>query len=125
MKVSKDEVIENVAEKILTQEKTDPAKELGLDIGRGDNRIISVALCVKSEDTSKPVKVITKDINLRVKCDALGISAEDYYKDHLKADLADDEGSVNSIMLEDDRVSELHENGSVDISDEEKERYGR
>ena len=64
---------------ILTQEDTQPAKELGLDTGKGDNRIISVALCVKSEDPQKIVKVITKDINLRVKCDALGISAEDYY----------------------------------------------
>ncbi len=110
--------------KILTQEDTGPAKDIGLDTGRGDNRIISAALCVKSEDTSKPVKVITKDINLRVKCDALGISAEDYYKDHLKAELADDEGSVTSIMIEDDRVSELHEKGQTNISDEEKEKHG-
>ena len=82
-----------------------------------------MALCVKSEDTSKPVKVITKDINLRVKCDALGISAEDYYKDHLTAELAEDEGTVISIMLEDDRVTALHDKGSTDITDEEKAKF--
>ncbi len=109
---------------ILTQENLQPAKALGLDVGQGDNRIISVALCVKSEDTSKLVKVITKDINLRVKCDALGISAEDYYKDHLKAELADDEGTVTTIMIEDNRVTELHDSGFVEITDEEKSRYG-
>ena len=109
---------------ILTQEDTQPAKELGLDTGKGDNRIISVALCVKSEDTSKTVKVITKDINLRVKCDALGISAEDYYKDHLMAELAEDEGSVLFLMIEDNRVTSLHEDGSIDIDDEEKEKLG-
>ena len=110
--------------KILTQENLQPAKDLGLDVGQGDNRIISVALCVKSEIPSKSVKVITKDINLRVKCDALGISAEDYYKDHLKAELAEDEGSVITVMLEDNRVSELHEQNSIDITEEEKLQYG-
>ncbi len=109
--------------KILTQEKTDLAKNLGLDTGRGDNRIISAALCVKSESISKPIKVITKDINLRVKCDALGISAEDYYKDHLTVELTEDEGSVLSIMIEDKRVTTLHDRGSVDVTDEEIQKF--
>ena len=30
---------------------------------------------------SKYVKVITKDINLRVKCDDVGLKAEDYFKE--------------------------------------------
>ena len=109
--------------KILTQENLQPAKDLGLDVGQGDNRIISVALCVKSEDSSKKVKVITKDINLRVKCDALGISAEDYYKDHLTSKLTEDEGSVLAIMIEDNRVTELHENNTVDIMEEEVQKF--
>ena len=110
--------------KILTQEKTGPAKKLGLDVGRGDNRIISVALCVKSDDPSKEIKVITKDINLRVKCDALGISAEDYYKDHLTSEISEDEGSCLSIMLQDKRVTKLHDNGSVSVKDEEATKAG-
>ena len=32
---------------------------------------------------SAPVTVITKDINFRVKCDALGIKSEDYNKDKI------------------------------------------
>lgn len=46
-----------------------------------DNRIISVALGLQKE--GKSVKVISKDINLRVKCDALGIVAEDYTTDKM------------------------------------------
>jgi PhoH-like ATPase len=51
---------------------------------KGDNKILGVALDLvnKGED----VTVITKDINFRVKCDALKINAEDYYKDHIKAE---------------------------------------
>ena len=35
------------------------------------------------ENEDQDVIVITKDINFRVKCDALGIEAEDYYKDRI------------------------------------------
>ena len=54
----------------------------GLNPSHGDNRIISVANeYSKSRDSS--VTVVTKDINFRVKCDALGILSEDYYKDRV------------------------------------------
>ena len=53
-----------------------------LDDTRGDNKIIASALSLQ-KDTKRTVKVITKDINLRVKCDALGLEAEDYYKDYI------------------------------------------
>ncbi len=47
----------------------------------GDNRIIAAALAVKASNEGSCIKVVTKDINLRVKCDVLGLSAEDYYRD--------------------------------------------
>lgn len=52
-----------------------------LDPSRADNRIISVALGIRRERGDRKVAVITKDINLRVKCDALGVHAEDYNSD--------------------------------------------
>jgi len=57
----------------------------GLDPKKGDNQLIAVALGLQASNPSTPVKVVTKDINLRVKCDALGLIAEDYYKDHIKS----------------------------------------
>ena len=50
-------------------------------IEKGDNKIIAVALALKERHPDREVRVITKDINLRVKCDALGMRAEDYYSD--------------------------------------------
>jgi PhoH-like ATPase len=50
-------------------------------IEKGDNKIIAVALTLKERNPDREVRVITKDINLRVKCDALGMRAEDYYSD--------------------------------------------
>lgn len=57
----------------------------GLDINKGDNQLIAVALGLKERNPEALVKVITKDINLRVKCDALGLIAEDYYRDHIRS----------------------------------------
>ena len=58
----------------------------GLDENYNDNVIISNAnYYVKQNklDNKYPkITVITKDINLRVKCDAVGISAGDYYADY-------------------------------------------
>ena len=58
----------------------------GLDKNYNDNVIISNANYYAKENSCLPtyndIKVITKDINLRVKCDAVGISAGDYYADY-------------------------------------------
>jgi len=43
-----------------------------------DNKIIAVALTEKKENPTRKVIVVSRDINLRVKCDALGLLSEDY-----------------------------------------------
>lgn len=53
----------------------------GLDKTQNDNKIIANANYFKSLDQNKVV-VISKDINLRVKCDSVGINANDYYADY-------------------------------------------
>ena len=55
---------------------------VGLDPNLADNKIISVAMNLQGK-TKQKVVVVTKDINFRVKCDALSILAEDYYKDKI------------------------------------------
>jgi len=56
----------------------------GLESNYGDNKIIGLALHIKETQPDKDVIVITKDINFRVKCDALGIKAEDYKNDSIR-----------------------------------------
>jgi PhoH-like ATPase len=59
----------------------------GLDTSYTDNHIIACAKYLKEAHPETVVLVITKDINLRVKCDAVGVVAEDYYKDHIESDV--------------------------------------
>lgn len=47
---------------------------------QGDNRILAVALDVKSR-SDYPVVFVTKDINLRIKADVVGLTAQDYESD--------------------------------------------
>lgn len=60
----------------------------GLDKQKPDNRILSVAKALQSEyeQVGKDVILITKDINMRVKSDALGVQSCDFESDKVKLD---------------------------------------
>ena len=91
---------------------------IGLDATKGDNKIIATALHVAKKNPDGNVKLITKDINLRVKCDALGIQAEDYYKDHIKLDKKKHYSGQSIITLSDKEITEFYTHGTVQLSDE-------
>jgi PhoH-like ATPase len=48
-----------------------------------DNRIINQALSIQKREPKSPAILVTKDINLRIKADSLGLPAEDYETDRV------------------------------------------
>ncbi len=50
----------------------------GMEITAADNRILLVSLCLSREQGQEKVVLVTKDTNLRIKADALGVRTEDY-----------------------------------------------
>lgn len=46
-----------------------------------DNKILAVTLGIKEKNPDKKVVIVTKDINMRIKGDALGLEVEDYETD--------------------------------------------
>ncbi|MHB8521309.1 MAG: PhoH family protein [Limisphaerales bacterium] len=48
-----------------------------------DNRILAQALTIQKADPQVPTILVTKDINLRIKADAVGLPAEDYETDRV------------------------------------------
>ena len=48
-----------------------------------DSRIVGLALAVHKSDLKTPTILVTKDINLRIKADTLGLPAEDYETDRI------------------------------------------
>ncbi|PLX66424.1 MAG: phosphate starvation-inducible protein PhoH [Denitrovibrio sp.] len=50
----------------------------GFDNGKNDNIILAIALQVKKESKRETI-IVSKDVNLRIKANAMGLDAEDYY----------------------------------------------
>lgn len=61
-----------------------PSATYDLDLSITDNRIIGVAHAL--QDAGLRAIFVSKDINARVKCDAIGITAEDFEADRVDAD---------------------------------------
>tara|TARA_R110000824_G_scaffold139366_8_gene304441 strand:- start:19073 stop:20383 length:1311 start_codon:yes stop_codon:yes gene_type:complete len=56
---------------------------LGLDETDADNQIITTAITEKYNDPKRKVLVVSRDINMRIKCDAVQILTEDYVEDQV------------------------------------------
>ncbi|MBC3868663.1 PhoH family protein [Undibacterium oligocarboniphilum] len=58
----------------------------GLPQGKADNQILGVVQALEQEFPGRPVVLVSKDINMRIKARALGLPAEDYFNDHVLED---------------------------------------
>ena len=92
------------------------AAPFGLAGNAGDNLIIAATLSEAREKPNSKIILVTKDINLRVKCDALGILSEDYFKDHIASEDADYSGTTQ-ITLPQEKIDSFWNNGFVEIEE--------
>jgi PhoH-like ATPase len=83
---------------------------------RGDNRILAVALDVKDKSGKDPAIFVTKDTNLRIKADALGLVAEDYESD--KVDIEELYSGFTEQDAEPDLIDRFYGQGWVDAKKE-------
>jgi PhoH-like ATPase len=80
--------------------------------GNGDNNILAVALEQRLEQvvgTRPPVVLVTKDTNLRIKADAVGLIAQDYTTD--KVDIADLYSGVCELWVSADQMDRVKTGG--------------
>ena len=79
-----------------------------------DSRIVALALHVKRQNPKIPTVLVTKDINLRIKADALGLAAEDYETDRiLLKDLYT--GMCEKIVTQ-EKMTAFRANGELEIN---------
>jgi len=86
--------------------------------GNGDNNILAVALeQLRSGLISDqpPVVLVTKDTNLRIKADAVGLTAQDYTTD--KVDIADLYPGVCELMASAAAMEQLKVEGGVALAE--------
>ena len=58
----------------------------GLPEGKADNQILGVVRALQEQQPERPVVLVSKDINMRIKARALGLPAEEYFNDHVLED---------------------------------------
>ena len=81
-----------------------------LEGDRGDNAILAVALELKRQ-CQCPVIVISKDTNLRIKADALDVSAQDYKTDRVNVD--DLYQGMDEVMLSSEQINQFYTNKTL------------
>lgn len=84
----------------------------GLEIHKHDNRIMAVAYNI-SRETSDPVVLVTKDLNLRIKSDVLGVAAEDFYND--KVDYHSLYSGINELLVTKEEMDTFFRDGRIDL----------
>lgn len=87
-----------------------------------DNMIISTALAIKStlENEKRRVILVTNDINMRVKCDAVNILTEDYKKEKIIEKPDELYSGVKEFVVNPALIEELHNEGRTEVGDDEK-----
>ncbi len=64
----------------------DPQRVMTRSEGWVDNEILRIAAVLQDDEPDVPLILVTKDVNLRIKADALGLRAEDYTSDRVRLD---------------------------------------
>ena len=73
-----------------------------------DNQIIATALTVKKENPESKVTLVSRDINLRVKCDSIGLETADYQASQIIESLDEIYSGHREIILKDKDIDDFY-----------------
>jgi PhoH-like ATPase len=79
-----------------------------------DNRILSLASSIQKAQPRNPTVLVSKDINLRIKADALGLQAEDYETDRVF--IKDLYTGMIELTLPSQEIASFRANGELELS---------
>jgi PhoH-like ATPase len=79
-----------------------------------DNRILSLACAIKKQQPKEQTILVSKDINLRIKADAIGLMAEDYENDRVL--IKDLYTGMIEVTASPDKVIAFRANGELELN---------
>ncbi len=79
-----------------------------------DNRILSLAASIQKAQPKNPTILVSKDINLRIKADALGLAAEDYETDRVF--ITDLYTGMMEMSVSPDKIAAFRANGELELN---------
>lgn len=99
----------------------DPLSLLPKELQKGsslDNMIIGFML----EHSSKDIVLVSKDINIRVKCDSLGLRCQDYLNMRVAADVEDLYRGVKVVHTQEEIIDSFYKDGLIQLQEATDEK---
>ena len=90
---------------------------VGYDSHIADHQIIATALTVRRENPSKRVIVVSNDINLRIKCDAIGVEAEAYTTENVIKKANDLYSGFTKVLVDDQVIDRFYDGEEIILSE--------
>jgi len=114
---------DNVFLKIVLENEIDIRKFPNLlDWSKNDNKIVLVALNEKRQHPKDDIVFISKDTNLRIKADSLGVTSENF-SEHSNLNITEVYSGYQEINVTRDFIDELYKNKTVAYENEELEFF--
>lgn len=108
--------------RVIFQDKSENGHINGHANGNGhanvDSRIVAQALNVQRNDLKTRTILVTKDINLRIKADALGLAAEDYETDRVM--IKDLYTGLFEMTISPEKMAAFRAKGELELDQEKK-----
>jgi PhoH-like ATPase len=90
----------------------------GCDIKSADNQIITTALTEQKKNLKRKVIVVTRDINMRVKCDSLAVLTEDYAPNKIITHQSELYTGFRKYLVDDQLIDRFYDGEDVFLDDE-------
>ena len=96
-----------------------------LDLEDSDNQIIATALSEQEEETvkSRKVVVVSRDINMRVKCDGLSLLTEDYQAEQVVVNANGLYTGRAEILIDEQVIDRFYAGEEITLSSQDYKLY--
>ena len=92
-----------------------------LDIKIPDHIILATAMAVQQEQPNRKIVVVSRDINMRVICDSIGMAAEDYVTEKAAESLDQLYNGFVNHLIDDQVIDRFYEGEDILIAEDETE----
>ncbi len=90
-----------------------------LELNNPDNQILATALTQKSLHPNRKVILVSRDINMRVKCDSLDLISEDYNAEQVVDDISGLYTGLTEHLVDDQIIDKVYNDEDVYLSEDE------
>ena len=93
------------------------------NISDPDNQIIATAMTVAKENPNRKTIVVTRDINMRVKCDSVGLHTEDYVLNQVVESAEHIYDGFGQHLVDDQVIDQFYEGEDIYLDYEESKNF--